>query len=835
MRRADAVVVRPSVPPLAWLAAGIWVAAALAEELSWRAYAGTLPDWTAWAAAGLLAAGCAALTALCPVAAVRFAALGLAVGLLVSTLAWARWRSDASGVGEGGAREVIGQVVDDADAAFGGWRVRVRGDRGGTVVADWPEGPVPAKGSRVAFRCALHPPSAADAYGRTAVRRGDVGEGRAWSARVLGWPRGPTGALLAARARALRALERARGPGADLFASVVLGDTRRTRGSEAEQDFRVAGLGHVLGASALYVGILFAALRGGLRRLGLGLPAQLAGALAGALGYALAAGLRASMVRALVVCAVAGIASLSSRRHDALSAGSLAVAGILLTTPAAAFDLGLALGASVVLGMAIFGRLARAWVAAVLPDGLARFAGALSSAAVAQLAALPLTAASFGLLPLLGPVSVVAVVPLLAVALPAGLIAAGVGLASPPLAVPVVGACCALFGVAADAAHVLAAVPGAALAVGPLPALAAGAAVAAAVGLWAWWPQPKRRRRARAGAGMLALVLAVRLVPVPAAGARVVVMDVGQGDAILVRDGAASMLVDCGPKVPALRAALARQGVRRLDCVVLTHAHADHTAGLAGLAGVVSVGWIGAPETASADDFAAERMTAGRLSPPMPGRWRRLSAGAAWRVGRTTVRVLWPERADPTLSTNDTSVVLLLERDGFEALLLGDAEERPQQRLLDEGRPGRVDLLKVAHHGSVNGLHEAALAVWRPRVAAISVGARNDFGHPAARTLRALERTGAVVKRTDREGDVATDMTPRRPLAVRPLAPRCATIDHARRRAAALPRTATIAETDGHFRTERPEARLPHLRRRGAAPRARGPPPAGAPGQGRGP
>jgi competence protein ComEC len=104
-------------------------------------------------------------------------------------------------------------------------------------------------------------------------------------------------------------------------------------------------------------------------------------------------------------------------------------------------------------------------------------------------------------------------------------------------------------------------------------------------------------------------------------------------------------------------------------------------------------------------------------------------------------------------SPNDASVVLLVESRGIRMLLGGDAEPPSQQLMADE-HLGSVDVLKVPHHGSAYQ-DFAFLESLHPRVALVSVGAHNDYGHPAPVTMRALAHTGAVVRRTDKDGDVA--------------------------------------------------------------------------------
>ena len=126
--------------------------------------------------------------------------------------------------------------------------------------------------------------------------------------------------------------------------------------------------------------------------------------------------------------------------------------------------------------------------------------------------------------------------------------------------------------------------------------------------------------------------------------------------------------------------------------------------------------------------------------------------GEAGRTGDVSWQVRWPRRADVD-SPNDASLVLLVEVAGVRLLLTGDVEPPAQAALAREGI-GVVDVLKVPHHGS--RYQDAAwLSSLRPRVALVSVGEDNDYGHPAPELLHALSRSGTLVRRTDRHGDVA--------------------------------------------------------------------------------
>lgn len=252
-----------------------------------------------------------------------------------------------------------------------------------------------------------------------------------------------------------------------------------------------------------------------------------------------------------------------------------------------------------------------------------------------------------------------------------------------------------------------------------------------------------------------------------------VVCDVGQGDAVLHRTGEHSaVLVDGGPDPRALTQCLRDADVTRLDAVIATHDHADHVAGLDGLAETVDVDrvWYSAAGDTPPDELAQWADIATRPSP-----------GEQLHVGPLTVEVLAP--APPTLAEtaapgatggarpprsthrkvtsedeNNASLVLLLTVQGPDApttwLSAGDLETDGYRRELPafpDGRIPRVDVLKVSHHGARNGgtdiIHDT-----HPALAVISVGEDNSYGHPHPQTLAALQEVGAAVARTDQNG-----------------------------------------------------------------------------------
>ncbi len=271
-------------------------------------------------------------------------------------------------------------------------------------------------------------------------------------------------------------------------------------------------------------------------------------------------------------------------------------------------------------------------------------------------------------------------------------------------------------------------------------------------------------RRVRLVALVVAVLAAGLLIGAARAAdgrARLEVLDVGQGDAILLtgeRGGRA--LVDGGPDPDRLVAALDARVPpwdRRIDLVVVTHPHEDHAAGLAGLFGRYRIGRVvGSGLEGSGPGWAA--WADGLVERGIPS--SRLATGDRLAVDGIRLTVLWPDggtvsgrAGDDGRVVNDTSVVLLGEAAGVRFLLPGDAEDAVDPVLVARGLP-HVALYKVAHHGSRTASSDALLAALTPDVAVISVGAGNTYGHPSPPTLARLAAHGATVLRTDRDGTV---------------------------------------------------------------------------------
>jgi competence protein ComEC len=273
------------------------------------------------------------------------------------------------------------------------------------------------------------------------------------------------------------------------------------------------------------------------------------------------------------------------------------------------------------------------------------------------------------------------------------------------------------------------------------------------------------RRASRAAVAGLIVAVAVAgsvVAARPSSSPRVSVLDVGQGDAILVEGSRGGrLLIDGGPDPDRLLVALDGRippWDRRIDALVLSHPHEDHVAGLALLLERYHVTRVFEPGMRGPGPGYAAWLR--ELAAPTAPIRLSIAAGDRLAVDDIDLRVLWPIRGqvpatppDGGTSINNVSVVFLGHVGTRRFLLMGDVEEGIDPSLLTEGLP-RVDLLKVAHHGSRTATTQAFVDAVRPAVAVASAGAGNPYGHPAKATLDRLSASGARVLRTDRDGSV---------------------------------------------------------------------------------
>lgn len=254
-------------------------------------------------------------------------------------------------------------------------------------------------------------------------------------------------------------------------------------------------------------------------------------------------------------------------------------------------------------------------------------------------------------------------------------------------------------------------------------------------------------KRLRVGALGALLLLVPTLLSAQALEIRF--LDVGQGDAVLIRSGGKTALIDAGP-TDAIAGHLRALGVKSLDLLLASHNHADHIGGADAVLQQLPVRFYmdnGVPATTRIQErvlslVASKGVQYLRASP------RTITVGSA------RLRIFPSPLAGRVEDQNDQSIMVIVEQGSFRALLAGDAEYDEIAALLKENAIPDVDVQKADHHGSRNGVTPLFLSRSRPEVVVISVGAGNSYGHPHAAALRYYRAAGRAVYRTDQNGDV---------------------------------------------------------------------------------
>jgi competence protein ComEC len=261
------------------------------------------------------------------------------------------------------------------------------------------------------------------------------------------------------------------------------------------------------------------------------------------------------------------------------------------------------------------------------------------------------------------------------------------------------------------------------------------------------------------GAAALAVVW-IHLGPPPASVTgpwEAAVLDVGQGQSVLMRGAGGAVLVDAGgsadirrdPGERVVLPVLASLGVRRLEALILTHEHVDHVGGAFAVLHELEVAelWLGPgssrrPVLADLAARARARGTAIVLA----------EAGKHADLAGFPVRVLAPRRTGlERFNANDRSLVVLAGAEPHRLVIPGDLEEAGEGEWLAT-QPGPVEALVLSHHGSRRGSDPRLLRRLRPRWAVASAGLHNAFGHPHSEVLARLEDLGIPLARTDRQG-----------------------------------------------------------------------------------
>ncbi len=546
---------------------------------------------------------------------------------------------------------------------------------------------------------------------------------------------------------------------APLAKGLLTGDTSQLeRDTENYAAMRIAGVLHIVAVSGMHMFVLVGFLQlllGRSRRTSLiCLPVIWL--------FALTAGGKPSVVRAAVMQTLYLAAPLARREADELTCLSAALLALLLKNPMAIGGVGLQLSFACMAGYVfLLPRVMRRLSRMVPGDGW--LAGAARSniggTVCANVFSVPLAALYFGQLPLWGLAANLLTLPAAELTFGGAWVCCALGAVWPAagralgwLLSWAVRWCLMIY-------RAIASLPVASLAMNTPRAWAWLAGTYALFALWYWLRHRRGRRRAvpldvpvcLAALGLCLVLAAGKWAVGPGEGV-VTVLDVGQGECVVLAGQTGTAVVDCGGSSLDDAGDIAADylqsiGRSRVDALVLTHLHADHAGGVRTLLYRIPVGRLILP--ASADDgdgLLADILDAARDRdvPVM-----RLAEPARLTAGELTLELLLPQGAEE----NEQGIVALGEVAGHSALIMGDAGMRAEMSLLREGSLPAADVLAVGHHGSKTATGRLMLLAVRPETAVVSVG-YNSYGQPAEETLERLTACGAHVRRTDLEGDV---------------------------------------------------------------------------------
>ena len=560
------------------------------------------------------------------------------------------------------------------------------------------------------------------------------------------------------------AIDSAFGPNAALARALLIADTRSIP-HEVRDRYAAAGLVHMLSISGLHVAIIASAMLLVFRAVRLTPHAAAVAAVATTAVYVVVIGAPPPAVRSGVMLA-AGAASRLAQRPTSPWASLALGAFVPLVDPRTMLDLGYQLSVAGMAGLVAAGSLSRRVLAPRVSGWRLTVGRDLTASLVAALVTGPLVAWTFGRISIVSPLTNLAAGPVMTVLQPM-LFLAMVCAPAPGLARFI-----------ADAAHPLlrlfdviatagASVPHGSLAIAPTFLAAAAGGVFSATFIVACTCRHPARPALAACAAAVALIW-LPLVPRPTGDVEFHAIDVGQGDALAIRtDRGRWVVVDAGRAwkggdagrstvIPYLR----RRG-GDVALFILTHPHADHAGGAASLLRALKPPrYRDAAFVAPAGPYR-ESLDAARSEGI---EWQRVRPGDTMHIDGVELEFLAPDSAW-TVSLDDPNEASTVVRASFGAvrfLLVGDAEAGEERWLLENAPDLRADVLKVGHHGSRTSSTAGFLAAVDPRLALISVGAGNRYGHPDAAVIAALAEHGATVLRTDHLGSIVVRTDGRR-------------------------------------------------------------------------
>ena len=546
-----------------------------------------------------------------------------------------------------------------------------------------------------------------------------------------------------------------------LCQALVCGYREQLRETDLYAACKTVGVAHLVAVSGAHLSITCGMIASVLQVVRTPRKFSLAIQLAVLSVYLVLTGMPISALRAAAMAVVGMTSFLARRRRATLSALGACIVVIIAISPQSSVSISFFLSAMSTLGIIALMPLISSWLSAV--PLVRRIAEPLALTLAAMVATTPFSAALFSQLPLVSPVANLVVAPLFTLALTVSLVGSVASLAAPvvaPLALPFANGAAFLL---AQAITIFAEIPFACVPVSLSVSWGLALSIAGPLLLWILWPQLTGETIFAMGSAACACaIIFVVIVPL-FRPSEIVMLDVAQGDAFLLRSKGSAILIDTGNHDALLKEALARQGIFHLDAVIISHADDDHCGSLQALDGVVAIDSVlVAQDAVTCDCESCEGLIKSASSVVGSDNVMPLVVGDTVTCGEFSLKVIWPHKFNDEGGNADSLCLLASLATGggtWTALFCGDAESDQLKEMIDEGALGDIDIYKVGHHGSKAALTESVVNIIRPEVSLVSVGEGNRYGHPAAQTLSLLDNVGSHVFRTDEMGDVSCEFS----------------------------------------------------------------------------
>lgn len=530
------------------------------------------------------------------------------------------------------------------------------------------------------------------------------------------------------------------------------------------EEYKIAGLAHIIAVSGAHLSIVSMMLGWLLERLRASRSVRLLIISAFILSYLIFTGVPISAVRAAIMVILSLSSFIAHRRSASLNALAISLILFIATDPVSAVSVSLFLSAGSTLGIILFSSLISSWFSP-LPKIVKDYAvEPLSLTISSNIMTQPFSVALFSQLSLVAPLSNILVTPFFSLACVASLMAAITTCIAPAISVYVFQIACFCVLPMSACVSVLASIPYASISVNaPMIPMILLSLIACA-SLWIAWPSLSVRA-CSVVAGVLCVIISFMLLIVPRFhGDEIIMLNVGQGDAFLIRSKGAAVLIDTGNKDSQLRENLAKFAVYKLDAVVISHHDDDHCASLDSLAGYTNIKEIYTSSCALACTCKSCKDLVSNAN-KITGEMKGLDVGDVISVGNFNLEVIWPrEYADEGENSDSLCILASVDCnsdgvDDWSAVFLGDAESRETEQMVESGYLGDIDILKVGHHGSKVTLNDELVQTLKPEIALISVGKNNRYGHPSKEAIEDLQSVGSSIFRTDESGNVVLSLS----------------------------------------------------------------------------